>query len=183
MPNTILTTRRLRLRSWLMSDVAAYHQHCNTEPVMQFLGGVMPRSHVRAEVRWFQQHDQQYGHTFWVAERKRDRALLGFCGLIRIPDRGSVLEGELEIGWRIRADMWRRGYGFEAAAAVLGWAARDVDDRYVWSRIDQGNTASQALARKLGMRRDRKVERAMLEAGEGCYVFSKRSGAFRTSSV
>ena len=171
MPNTMLTTRRLRLRSWLMSDVAAYYKHCNTGPVMQFLGGVMPRSHVRAEVRWFQQHEQQHGHTFWVVERKRDRALLGFCGLIRIPDRGSVLEGKLEVGWRIRADMWRRGYGFEAAAAAMAWAATNADDRYVWSRIDRGNVASQALARKLGMRRDRISERAVHHAGEGGYVF------------
>ena len=179
MPNTILTTRRLRLRSWLMSDVAAYHKHCNTEPVMQFLGGVMPRSHVRAEVRWLQQHEQQHGHTFWVVERKHDRELLGFCGLIRIPDRGSVLEGKLEIGWRIRADMWRRGYGFEAAEAVMAWAASNVDDRYVWSRIDRGNVASQALARKLGMRRDRKVEQAMLEAGKGDCVLKIRCGLLR----
>lgn len=53
MPKTILTTRRLRLRTWLASDIASYHRHCNTEEVMHFLGGVVPLRDVRDEVRWF----------------------------------------------------------------------------------------------------------------------------------
>ena len=43
----------------------------------------------------------------------------------------SILEGKLEVGWRIRADKWRRGYGFEATAPVMAWAANHVDDSHM----------------------------------------------------
>ena len=54
-----------------------------------------------------------------------------------------------------------------------------MGDSHVWSRFDQGNIASQTLARKLGMRRDRMMERAGPEAGEGGCVFKVRRGLLR----
>jgi len=173
MRKTILTTRRLRLRTWLASDALAYHKHCNTDDVMHFLGGVMSLRQVRAEVRWFQWQQAQYGHTFWLVERKRDIALLGFCGIIRITETSSPMYGALEIGWRIRADMWRRGYAFEAASAVMDWAEPRFEREHLVARIDKGNVASERLARKLYMRRDRKRERAEALAGAGANVFKK----------
>lgn len=173
MSTTILTTRRLRLRTWRASDAAAFHAHCNTAEVMKHLGGTVPRADLRREVRWYQRDQAQHGHTFWVVERKHDRALLGFCGIIRVPDRGSPLRGKLEIGWRIRSDKWRRGYAYEAAAAVLEWAGWELNDEYVYARVHRENEASQRLARKLGMRRDRVMERKQARDDEALWVFRR----------
>lgn len=153
MIRTILTTRRLRIRNWLPTDVEAYHNSCNTEEVMEYLDGPGTKREVRREVAWYQQHQARHGHTFWVVERKWDRALLGFCGIIRVWERESPLNGELEIGWRIRADKWRHGYAFEAAAAVIDWAEWEFPGDVLYARIHQNNLASQGLASKLKMRR------------------------------
>ena len=155
---TILTTRRLRVRNWLPTDVEAYHKHCNTEEVMEYLDGPGTKREVRREVAWYQQHQARHGHTFWVVERKWDRALLGFCGIIRVWERESPLDGKLEIGWRIRADKWRRGYAFEAATAVIDWAEWELSGHFLYARIHEENSASQGLAKKLGMRRKRVLE-------------------------
>jgi RimJ/RimL family protein N-acetyltransferase len=168
---TVFTTRRLRLRTWRGSDVAPYSKHCNTDKVMENLGGVMTLKHVRAEVQWFQRHQDRYGHTFWVVERKRDRAFLGFCGIITITDRESPLRELHEIGWRIRADMWRRGYAFEAASAVMDWADDRLKGEHLVARINKRNVASQALASKLWMRRQRKLERAQARIDATLAVF------------
>lgn len=169
--STIITTRRLRLRTWRSNDVETYFEHCNTEPVMQYLDGVSTKREVRREVRWYQQHQARHGHTFWVVERKADRALLGFCGIIRVGERNSALDSELEIGWRIRADKWRRGYAYEAAAAVIDWAEWDLSGEWLYARVHRDNQPSQGLARKLGMRRAREKERRLGLTEVGLLVF------------
>ncbi len=156
--STVITTRRLRLRHWRMSDVDAYHDHCNTDAVMEYLDGVSTKRDVCREVRWYQEHQARHGHTFWVVERKSDKALIGFCGIIRVWERESPLDGKLEIGWRLRADKWRRGYAFEAATGVIDWVEWELPGERVYARIHRDNQPSQGLARKLGMRRARAVE-------------------------
>ena len=169
--STILTTRRLRMRNWLPNDVEAYHEHCNTEEVMEYLDGQSTKREIRREVAWYQKHQSQHGHTFWVVERKWDRTLLGFCGIIRVWERQSPLDGELEIGWRIRADKWRRGYAFEAATAVIDWAEWELPGEPLYARIHQDNLASQGLAQKLDMRRARVIESRQLPEEHALKVF------------
>lgn len=169
--STILTTRRLRLRNWLLADVEAFHEHCNTEEVMQYLDGRSSKREIRLEVAWYQQHQSQHGHTFWVVERKWDNALLGFCGIIRVWERQSPLDGKLEIGWRIRADKWRRGYAFEAATAVIDWAEWELPGETLYARIHKENMASQGLAQKLEMRRARAIEGQLSDAENALIVF------------
>jgi RimJ/RimL family protein N-acetyltransferase len=152
-PQTILTTRRLRLRQWRRSDLTLYARHCNTAAVMEWLGGVMTPRGLRQEYDYFQRQQRRNGFTFWVMERKSDKALLGFCGLVRVTERSSTVLGEVEIGWRVRSDMWRRGYAYEAAQAVLRYAFTELCISAVVSRAAAGNEASQALMHKLGMRR------------------------------
>jgi len=156
--DTIIVTRRLRLRNWKRKDLDAFHTHCNTQEVMAYLGGRVTKRTLRREIAWYQHHQIQHGHSFWVIERKCDKAFLGFCGIIEVSERKTPIEGKLEIGWRVRADMWGRGYAYEAAVAVIDWAEWELPAQTLYARIHQDNVASQALARKLGMRRARSLE-------------------------
>ena len=149
---TIVTTRRLRLRTWRAMDAGPYHRHCNSSDVMDYLGGVMTPRQVKLEVRWLIRRQHRDGLSFWVMERKRDKAFLGFCGLILVNDPSSTVSGTIEIGWRLRSDMWRRGYACEAAEAVLRYG-RDHVTQPIISRVAPGNVPSRGLMQKLGMRR------------------------------
>jgi RimJ/RimL family protein N-acetyltransferase len=102
---------------------------------------------------YFMSSEATDGFTFWVVERRSDKAFLGFCGLVRIPDDDCPFRGSLEIGWRLRKGVWRRGYGFEASSAALAFAFRRTGARAVVSRTAGGNDASKALMRKLGLQR------------------------------
>ena len=170
--STVISTRRLRLRNWRTTDVDAYHEHCNTDAVMAYLDGTSTKREVRREVRWYQQHQARHGYTFWVVERKSDRALLGFCGIIRVWERTSPLDGKLEIGWRIRADKWRRGYAHEAATAVIDWAEWELAGERLYARIHCDNIASQGLAKKLGLKRRRPLEARQSVLDEHLWVFA-----------
>lgn len=174
MGGTIITTRRLKLRTWRRSDVDDYHKHINTEAVMAYLGGVMSKREVKSEVRWLSQQQAEDGHTFWAIERKRDKRLLGFCGAICVREPDTPVAGLLEVGWRLRADAWRRGYGTEAAEAVIDWLEWERAGELLVARIHKRNRPSQALARALGMRRARAIEARLPVAERELLVFRLR---------
>ena len=152
--NMRIETERLCLRSWRRSDVERYDQACNTPAVTRWLGGVQTRRELTGDVAYFTEAEAAQGFTFWVVERIKDSAFLGFCGLLRITDADCPAYGELEIGWRIREDAWRRGYAFEAARAVLDYAFVQPGIKMVVSRAAVGNEPSRGLMRKLKMRND-----------------------------
>lgn len=150
----MIETPRLRLRDWREEDIEPFIRHLNTEPVMRWLGGVRPpeehRDILRARVmRW----QEERGFTFWVVERKADAALLGFCGLKLASDSGSPVEGQHEIGWRLREDVWGQGYAREAASASLDFAFAKLDAPHVVALTVAGNEASWGLMERLGMTR------------------------------
>jgi RimJ/RimL family protein N-acetyltransferase len=149
----MIETERLRLRHWREGDDALLHEHCNTEAVMRWLGGVQTRefmSEVAARLAGWQ---DKYGHTFWVVERKEDGAFLGFCGLKVADGANSTVTADIEIGWRLREDAWGQGYAREAAAASLNHAFHEMKAERVIAVTVQGNSASWGLMRRLGMKR------------------------------
>lgn len=149
-----IETPRLRLRDWREEDIEPFIRHLNVEPVMRWLGGVRTREQQQASVRErFMAWQESLGFTFWAVERKEDRELLGFCGLKIADDSGSPVEGELEIGWRLREDAWGRGYAKEAAAASLDFAFGRLAAPRVVALTVAGNGASWGLMERLGMTR------------------------------
>lgn len=147
-----IETRRLTLRDWTEADFAPFLGHINTPAVMRWLGGVQPEDDVRWRLRermmvW--QHAR--GFTFWAVERKRDEALLGFCGLRIADDEGSPVEGLHEVGWRLREDAWGQGYAKEAAIASLDFAFDRLDVPRVVALTLIENAASWGLMERLGM--------------------------------
>ncbi|HOU65585.1 MAG TPA: GNAT family N-acetyltransferase, partial [Thermomonas sp.] len=57
-----------------------------------------------------------------------------------------------EVGWALHRDAWGKGYALEAATAAIDWAFAELGWTEVIHSIDLDNTASQALAQRLGSR-------------------------------
>ncbi len=149
----MIETERLRLRNWNKGDLEPWLA-LNTEPVMRWLGGVRSREASLATITdrlmpW----QESRGFTFWAVERKADCQLLGFCGLKIADDAGSPVEGEIEIGWRLREDAWGQGFAKEAAIASLDHAFRLLGAEQVVALTVEGNAASWGLMERLGMTR------------------------------
>ena len=167
----MIETARLILRDWRREDVEPYLRCTNTPAVMRWLGGVMPDAEARQSIaerimRW----QRERGFTFWIVERKRDRALLGFCGLKIADGEGSSFNGEYEVGWRLREDAWGQGYAKEAATASLDYAFDRLGaDRVVAVTLD-GNAPSWGLMKRLGMRRRADLDYHDPRFGEGATI-------------
>jgi RimJ/RimL family protein N-acetyltransferase len=147
----IAETERLHLRDWGDGDADRFYQIMNTPAVMRHLGGVQDRANWEAAAERIAGFQRDFGHTFWLMERKLDGELLGFCGLKRVNAPGSDLTGQFEIGWRLRESAWGQGYAKEAAIASLDLAFGRFGAPHVVALTIVPNLESQGLMKRLGM--------------------------------
>lgn len=149
----IAETNRLLLREWGEGDADRFYEVMNTPAVMRHLGGVQERATWDAAVGRIFGFQRDFGHTFWLVERKSDGELLGFCGLKRVNAEGTDLKGQFEIGWRLRESAWGQGYAKEAAIASLDLAFEQFAAPHVVALTVGQNVESQGLMKRLGMTR------------------------------
>ncbi|QTD55078.1 GNAT family N-acetyltransferase [Parasphingorhabdus cellanae] len=151
MADIIIETERLRLRNWRDEDIEPFMTYLNTPKVTRWLGGVQSREKFLEAVERIRGYDRDFGHTFWIVERKSDDALLGFCGLKRVNAPQPKLTGAFEIGWRLREDVWGQGYAREAATAAMSAAFTRHKAPFVVALTVSGNESSLGLMKRLGM--------------------------------
>lgn len=140
-------TPRLLLRVPRLEDLDAWAAMMADEQTARFIGGVAPR-----EVTWRALmtmigawHATGVG-MFSVIEKSSGR-WIGRLG----PWQPLGWPGT-EVGWAIAREHWGRGYAPEGAQAATDWAFDNLGWTNVIHSIDPANTASQAVARKLGSR-------------------------------
>lgn len=158
MADIVTTTDRLILRQWGEGDEARFFAIMNTTPVMRFLGGVQSPEKWHAAYQRILGFQRDFGHTFWIAERRPDGGqlageMIGFCGLKRVNNETSTLLGQHEVGWRLREAAWGHGYALEAATASLDLAFGRFAAPHVVALTVDGNVDSRKLIDKLGMTR------------------------------
>lgn len=149
----MIETERLTLRNWREEDRAPFKALCNSPEVMACLGGVANDAQIDAGIARIQACAEANGFCFWAMERRADSAFLGFCGLKIALDPGMPIEGEIEIGWRLRHDAWGNGYAREAALASLRWAWANLDAPRVIAMTVPANRRSWGLMERIGMTR------------------------------
>jgi RimJ/RimL family protein N-acetyltransferase len=150
----VTETERLRLREWDDDDEQRFYALMNTPAVMRFLGGMQSPEEWSAGYERIRAYQRDLGFTFWIVERSEDGVILGFCGLKRAnAPGGEKIEGEIEIGWRLREDAWGQGYAKEAAIASLDLAFGRFAAPRVVAVTSERNLPSQGLMKRLGMAR------------------------------
>lgn len=159
-----LETERLILCDWRDdADWEAFFCATNTPAVMEWLGGMLDDIGIATQRARVENCAAQHGHCFWLVKRKADGGhlageVLGFCGLKRADAPGSMVMGEMEVGWRLRQDAWGQGYAREAAEASLdaGFTRFGAQQIVALTVID--NRPSWGLMIRLGMRRREELD-------------------------
>ena len=172
-------TERLRLRCWKDEDRAPFAA-LNADPrVMELFPSRLGREQSDAVVDRVQAHFAQRGWGFWAAELKASAQFIGFVGL-NVPTVELPCSPCVEIGWRLAAAHWGRGYATEAARAALrvGFDRLGLDEIVSFTAL--ANLRSQAVMERLGMQRDAQTfEHPAVAAGhalrEHCLYRLRRS--------
>lgn len=144
----ILETSRLFLREMREEDFNALYAILADSDVTQHYPYTFDDSRVR---NWITRNITRYrtdGFGLWAVIRKDTGEMIGDCGLTLQNIRGRTLP---EIGYHIRKDHWKMGYGSEAAAACINWTFAHTEFPAVYSYMKYTNTASRRTAMKCGM--------------------------------
>ena len=87
----------------------------------------------------------------WAVELKADGRMVGHCGFFQFNrDMDPSIIGEPEMGWIFDRTVHGQGIAFEACAAALDWAEREIGAATYPAIIDVENLPSMKLAEKLG---------------------------------
>lgn len=153
----MIATERLVLRRWRDDDLAAAFAMNGDPEVMRHFPATLDRAESDAAVaRWNERIDRE-GMGPMAVERRDDGEVLGFCGCWRIAFPCPI-EGEIEIGWRLRREAWGQGYARKAAMAALAHGFAVSNAAQITAMTVPGNTRSWGLMERLGM-----VRRAELD--------------------
>ncbi|MEO5824054.1 MAG: GNAT family N-acetyltransferase [Vicinamibacteraceae bacterium] len=151
--DTVLRTPRLILRRWRPSDRAPFAA-LNADPeVMAHFPSALTAAESDALAEAIEAHHAARGYGLWALDIPGVVPFAGFVGL-SVPAFDAPFTPCVEIGWRLAAPQWDRGYATEAARAVLAhaWGVLGVDE--VVSFTTAGNDRSRAVMTRIGMRHD-----------------------------
>ncbi len=150
----IAKTTRLTLRELQLADAAFALRLYNEPSFLQHIGDKEVRTVEDAENNLQQGAIASYakhGYGMWLVENQQGEAI-GMCGLIK---RDFLTETDL--GYAYLPEFFGQGYAYEAAKAVLAYAAEHTALKTLVAIVSPANLASKALLQKLGFEQDGQV--------------------------
>jgi [ribosomal protein S5]-alanine N-acetyltransferase len=170
-----LDTDRLLLRAPVPEDADALAPMYADPEVMRYVGdgrtlthGETERSVKRMIERW-----EADGFGLFTTVRKEDDAVIGRVGLLvwntdtwepTTRAEAANVPSEVEVGYTLGRPYWGQGYATEAAGAVRDYALQELGAERLIALIIHGNSASENVARKLGLEYERDVMLGRREA-------------------
>jgi len=150
----VLRTERLVLRGWRADDLESFAE-LNADPrVMEHFPGTIDRTDSDAFVRErIEPHFAERGFGLWAVEVPEVASFIGFVGL-QAPSFDAWFTPCVEVGWRLAAAHWGKGYATEAARAAVAFGFERAGLHEIVSFTVPANVRSIAVMERLGMRPD-----------------------------
>lgn len=119
--------------------------------VSRFMGGSELQNAVLLDKRIDRYIDsgEKYGFGVSAMMLKSTGEMIGTAGLIHLEDSDDV-----EVGYAIKQDHWRRGLGYEAAMGWLKFGFEDRGLKRIVAIANPANTGSRRIMEKCGMKYD-----------------------------
>lgn len=146
----IIETERLILRTWKGSDLTPMSVINQDPQVMEYFPATGDVKQTRDHIKRIQAHQNQYGYSLYAVELKKTGEMIGFVGLLTAGFK-SHFTPATEIGWRLSAKHWNKGYATEAARAVLEHGFLQLDLNEIVSFTAVHNQLSRRVMEKIGL--------------------------------
>ena len=151
----VLDTERLTLRGFRREDLDDHAATLAQPAVTRYLTGeAMSREDAWRRLMMSVGQWPLLGYGYWAVVLKESGRVVGHCGFA---DMERAMEpsigGEPEMGWIFDPVVHGQGIAFEACAAALDWADRELDASGYPAIISVDNEPSIRLAQRLGFDR------------------------------
>jgi RimJ/RimL family protein N-acetyltransferase len=167
--HVVLETPRLFLRELAPQDVDGLFEILGDPETMRYY----PHPYSREEVaRWIERNRERYashGFGLWALILREKGEFVGDCGLTYQHVDGV---DELEVGYHVNKELWRRGLATEAARACRDHAFDALGFDRLIALVRAENEPSSAVATKLGMHVEKETMRGELRH----FVFAMTPG-------
>jgi RimJ/RimL family protein N-acetyltransferase len=141
------------LRRWYPSDRQPFAALNGDPRVMEHLPRILGRVESDALALRIEAHFDRRGFGLWAVEIRGVATFAGFVGL-SVPDFQAPFTPCVEIGWRLAADYWGRGYATEGARAALEFGFQALKLEEIVSFTVPGNVRSRRVMERIGMTYD-----------------------------
>ncbi len=166
----ILDTARLSLRTVEPDDAPFYLELVNTADFKQYIGerGIATLAAARDAIASGPVAMQQArGHSIYLVTLRASGTPIGMAGLIK----RDILD-DVDLGYAYLPDYYGQGYAYEAGAALLTHAKRDLGLARLVAITSDDNAGSKALLRKLGMQFEKIIYTSAGDPGTLLYAMS-----------
>jgi [ribosomal protein S5]-alanine N-acetyltransferase len=152
----ILETVRLRLQEFVEDDAEAFFALNSDPEVMQYTGTVCLTSieQARAELCERPLADyRKYGFGRLAVVLKENGTFIGFAGLKYLDDLGEV-----DLGYRLMAAYWGRGFATEASRALVAHGFEVLGLKRIIGLVEPEHVRSVRVLGKSGMVFERMID-------------------------
>jgi ribosomal-protein-alanine N-acetyltransferase len=170
----VLTTERLTIRQIEEADAPFIRELLNDPSFIRNIGdrNVRTLDDAREYIRKGPVASyERHGFGLWLVELNGEGTPIGICGLLK----RDVLDAP-DIGFAYLPAFQSKGYGYEAARAVLDHAREALRLPRVVAIVNAGNEPSARLLEKLGMRFERMVQVSDGEPSLRLFALSRSDG-------
>jgi RimJ/RimL family protein N-acetyltransferase len=145
-----LELRTDRLRRWRPSDRDPFAA-MNADPrVMEYFLSPLSREVSDSFIPKMEEAFERRGFGWCAVEVVGEALFVGFIGL-SVPSFETHFTPCVEIGWRLAAAYWNRGYATEGARAALAFGFDELQLNEIVAFTVPANVRSRRVMEKLGM--------------------------------
>jgi RimJ/RimL family protein N-acetyltransferase len=150
--DVFVDTERLVLRRFTREDLDSIVELDSDPEVKRYIdnGATVDRQDLAETLEWWlgwYERSERYG--FWAAVEKSTGRFVGWFHLR--PGDGAGPD-EPELGYRLRREVWGRGYATEGSLALIDKAFTELRADRVYASTMAVNVASRRVMEKAGMR-------------------------------
>lgn len=147
----MITTERLHLRPWGLTDLPAMHR-MNADPrVMAHFPATLTEAESKAFIERLMAAQHEHGYSYFAAEERNSANVIGFIGMA-YQDYEAPFNPATDIGWRLMPEYWGKGYATEGARACLDFAFEALGLSEVVAVAVAQNTPSLRVMQRIGMK-------------------------------